>query len=300
MYLKRFVDPDTPAGQEPFLWVFDMSNKEWKKRSPANVAAKIDFYIFENDEEIGNVVEYFLSIIESHAKQILDKIDTHKPISAEERGDLSYFIASLIIRTPFMRERLKVYMELDAIKQLSEFYKNSDLFEKRKEEMEAETGIKFAEDFTHDKLDPDKYNIRANPTFVKNLSLFFVINNSEEIARVIYNMTWTIILSESNYFITSDFPVNYYMNRAIIQTNTDLLSRFRQQDTQITLPISKSNCFVATWDEGMPLFIIAKDDKIRCKYSVNPVPSLLRQQWEGEPRRRDPRRWRPRGGTASG
>jgi len=39
---------------------------------------------------------------------------------------------------------------------------------------------------------------------------------------------------------------------------------------------------------------------IEGKYSVNPVPSRLRQQWEGEPRRRDPRRWRPRGGTASG
>ena len=36
-YLKQFVDPKTPPGQEPYVWIFDRESKRGKKRAPQNI-----------------------------------------------------------------------------------------------------------------------------------------------------------------------------------------------------------------------------------------------------------------------
>ena len=45
-YLREFTDPETPNGYEPYVWVYEHESKRWKKKSPKNIASKLDFYSF--------------------------------------------------------------------------------------------------------------------------------------------------------------------------------------------------------------------------------------------------------------
>lgn len=263
MYLKRFVDPDTPAGQEPFLWVFDMAKKEWKKRAPVNVASKTNFYIIEGEIDNVEAVEHFLSMIENKTKLILDKMDKNSIMSIEDRWLFSFFIASLILRTPFMRDRYRFHIEKSAFEIFDKLSKDKELFEARKKEYELKAGIILPESFSHEKLDPREHKISANPLFVKNLSIYLLIKYMEELANLIYSMVWTIVFSTDGLFITSDFPVQYCVNIKNMEDDAEIVIRMRNSDTQVTLPISKSNCFVATWDRKMPKYIITHIKRVR-------------------------------------
>jgi len=48
-YLKQFVDPNTPPGHEPYVWIFEREAKRGKKRAPKNILAETDFYTLKGD-----------------------------------------------------------------------------------------------------------------------------------------------------------------------------------------------------------------------------------------------------------
>jgi hypothetical protein len=45
-YLKQFVDPNTPADQVPYVWIFERHSKKGKKRAPKNILTETDIYTF--------------------------------------------------------------------------------------------------------------------------------------------------------------------------------------------------------------------------------------------------------------
>ena len=54
-YLREFLDPNTPPGQEPYVWVFSKDGKKKQRRAPKNIlwsAALLFFAILRKNPNI--------------------------------------------------------------------------------------------------------------------------------------------------------------------------------------------------------------------------------------------------------
>jgi len=100
-YLKQFVDPHTPPGQEPYVWIFDRGSKKEKNRAPRNILTETDLYTFRAKGGTRNYsLEKSLAQIESEYASVFEqKIGQHLPLDAREHLVLCAFVAGMLQRT---------------------------------------------------------------------------------------------------------------------------------------------------------------------------------------------------------
>jgi hypothetical protein len=94
MYLKHFVDPNTPPGMEPYVWRYDLAEHRWQRRAPKKVARKRHYYAR---------FEPLLAEIESYGAIVIRKLASRTPLTVREAQNFSLFIAQLMFRTPQRR-----------------------------------------------------------------------------------------------------------------------------------------------------------------------------------------------------
>lgn len=109
VYLRRFTDPSTPPGQEPYLWVYDSQTKESVRRAPRNVAGRTNYY--ECSSGPGIDIEARFSEIESRVKAELDRIHREGRDNKIFDDRLMWFLALLSVRTPWGRRTTEEHME---------------------------------------------------------------------------------------------------------------------------------------------------------------------------------------------
>jgi hypothetical protein len=103
-YLKHFLEPETPAGQEPALWQYDLLKKKAKRRSPRNMATVPDFYGARGGLPPGEkTIEQLLGEVESKAASVL-RVWLAKPIGQRRvvPPEVGRFIGWLAARTESM------------------------------------------------------------------------------------------------------------------------------------------------------------------------------------------------------
>jgi len=84
-YTRAFVDPQTPAGHEPYVWVFSKDGKTKQKRAPKNILWETDLYTYEQGGSKNYQLEQSLSKIESDfAEVVRRKINKRLPLTDEE------------------------------------------------------------------------------------------------------------------------------------------------------------------------------------------------------------------------
>lgn len=73
-YLREWVDPQTPAKQEPYLWIFNRGEKTGKKKAPSNIFTETDLYTIKLASGQKNyIIEETFSNIESQYAVIFRK-----------------------------------------------------------------------------------------------------------------------------------------------------------------------------------------------------------------------------------
>ncbi len=110
MYLRNFVDPETPANYEPYLGVYSLDRRHWKKKAPKNVATGQDFYAFVDED--GRIRQDFerqaLSLVEGLTASIIDKtIFNLQFLEETDRCILAEFISLMMCRVPIFRDRME-------------------------------------------------------------------------------------------------------------------------------------------------------------------------------------------------
>ena len=87
-YLRQFVDPNTPAGQEPYVWILSKNGKTKSRRAPKNILWETDLYtFFDTTGTKHQELERTLSQIESDfAGTVQRKIKSHLPLSDQEHA----------------------------------------------------------------------------------------------------------------------------------------------------------------------------------------------------------------------
>lgn len=110
-YLREWVDPNTPAGQEPYLWIFSRGDKKGRKRAPANIFTETDLYTLKIKGQKNYAIEDTLSNLEGkYAVVFREKINKHLPLTEEERIILCAFVSVMLQRTLRHKDNLERFL----------------------------------------------------------------------------------------------------------------------------------------------------------------------------------------------
>jgi hypothetical protein len=225
-YLRQFVDPLTPEGQEPYVWMFDKKNKKGKKRAPKNILTSNNLYTINiSGDKKDYTIEKTLSRIEGEYIGILNnKIKKHLPLTDEEHIAFCIFVVTMLQRTLRQKENIERFM---------------DEVIGRGEEMAQANNARFdqADEWRRYKVDMHKKG---------------VLEMVPKITDIIYRMGLAFMYPANDklVFITSDDPCGMF--------NPDLQwQRFygpglMQNNIQLTLPLTPkvSACFSWTNFKG--------------------------------------------------
>ena len=245
-YLREFTDPETPNGHEPYVWVYEHESKKWKKKSPKNIASKPDFYSFvDQEDKRRNEIEKGLSTIEGKTASIYrNKICTRQQLTIQEKATIAEFIVLMVTRVPSFHNIIDSSV-CELTKILLEMYNaRPEAAKKLKEEYERDIGKKLPDDFDESWFDHSRYKINASKSFILKMMVSLT-----EIAKIIFNMTWTFIhTTEKAWFITSDSPFNMRNPKS----NSPWYGQgLMYQDIEVTIPLSRQICILATWKKGL-------------------------------------------------
>jgi hypothetical protein len=244
-YLKEFTDPETPEGQEPYLWIYEYEFKKWKKRAPKNVASKPDFYtLIEKGGKRRDEIEEALAIVEGKTASIYrEKIRKRGSLTEEEKGFIASFVAFMITRVPSFHKTINSWVA-DVVKTMMSMYQDRpQAFERLKKQFEKEKGEKLPADLDAKSLDPSRYKIKTS----KGLILRTMIGPLLDVSIILYNMSWTFLhTSDEAAFITSDCPFSMWNPKAQAPWFGHGLAH---KDIEVSLPFSKKICLLASWKE---------------------------------------------------
>src|SRR5213594_1572971 len=86
-YLKAWCDPDVPAGQSPFVWMFSKNGESSKSKAPKNIFSEKDLYTIHLPDGTRDLtIEHGLAGLESDFVAIRDgALARHEPL--DERSD---------------------------------------------------------------------------------------------------------------------------------------------------------------------------------------------------------------------
>jgi hypothetical protein len=219
-YTREFVDRQTPAGHEPYVWVFSRDGKTKQKRAPKNILWETDLYTFEQDSSKNYELEKWLSKTESDFAEIVRrKIKPRLPLTDEEHATLCKFAATMLQRTVRQRDNQEHFFD-DLIAQV--------------ERLE-----------THHGTEPTaSKRLRAEKKDIHKIGIVAILS---EIPEILGRMSLAFLCTDGSAarFITSDDPVTLF--------NPDLQwQRFygpglAQSGVELTMPVSPEIALCMTW-----------------------------------------------------
>ncbi|HLY61047.1 MAG TPA: DUF4238 domain-containing protein [Terriglobia bacterium] len=112
-YLKQFADPNTPAGQEPYVWIFERDSKKGKKRAPKNILTENDVYTFSvKNAGKDYVLERTLAQIESDYANVFEQTISRKvPLNQKEHAILCAFVSAMLQRTMKQKQHIEDFYD---------------------------------------------------------------------------------------------------------------------------------------------------------------------------------------------
>jgi len=231
-YLKQFVDPYTPAGHEPYVWIFKRNNKVGKKKAPKNILAETDFYTLEGGDYS---IEKSLSQIESEYSIIFEKkIKNKLPLTPYEHAVFCAFVAAMLQRTMKQKEHVDNFMD-----QMIGWAK----------QMEAVHGA-------------EPKSSKAWEDAKKDAHKMSVVEMVPEIARILTEMNVAFLCAKNKRvsYITSDSPAYLFNSR--LQFQRFLPPAFGQKHAEVRMPLSPEISVCFSWAYNLRGYLVATEDMV--------------------------------------
>jgi hypothetical protein len=209
-HLKFFESSE----KKDFVWMYQR-DKEPILISTHNVAKERHLYSFKNNEgQYDTQLESAFAEMEGVVSKILEKLnDTNGPIiiSAQDKSELSYFLAMQVTRTPAFRDSLKKQAAELVKLNMQTLASNKDAFlhtlKKVKEEKPDMPDVSFEE--IQKFIFGEGYRIEMGN---ENYFLKQAVKLGDHIYPSIMMKNMFILKSKSVEFITSDYPVNLILH----------------------------------------------------------------------------------------
>lgn len=205
-YFKRFAVDD-------FLQTLDIQRGKLIRAQPYSGVCYADFfYAVETgkEDEISQMFEQFFGEIEDKfAKEydnIIEAIWNYRPLTEKQLDILAWFMSSLWIRSPHMRNQVNKTMA-DGMKRLTTLMASHPNFADGAKQALEEEGHKVTDEQIEDArktLESGEYEL----TFDNNVNHLQLIANCEEFHRWFVIKKWRFYLAKgSKKFVTTDTPV---------------------------------------------------------------------------------------------
>ena len=221
-YLSEFTDPNTPAGHEPYVWVFDKDGKNVRNRAPKNIFTENNLYTFEFNGEKDFTIEKSLSAIETKYAYIFrNKIKQKKPLSESEHAYLCAFVAAQLQRTLSFKRNQENFMQ-----------------------QIIDHGTQMA--LAHGVADSPQ--VRQWREYKKDIHKLQLMEGIPFLANILSQMSLAFLCSKNpakHWFITSDDPCVLF--NPDLQWQRFYGPGFGQQNVQLTLTLSPEITVMFTW-----------------------------------------------------
>ena len=234
-YLKQFVDPKTPAGQEPYAWVFERDSKKGKKRAPKNISTETDIYTFKwKDGGKDYVLERTFAQIESDYARVYERSISRKiPLDQKEHAILCGFVAAMLQRTMKQKEHIEGFYD-----QLKTIVENQ----------EKAHGIpaRLSQQLAREK---------------ENVHKMTIIYSLPFIASTLGKMNLAFLCADRrSSFITSDAPCSLFNPE--LQWQRFYGPGLGQRHVEVTMPLSPEIAVVFSWVNNMRGYLGVDQDTV--------------------------------------
>ncbi|MBU6427216.1 DUF4238 domain-containing protein [Patescibacteria group bacterium] len=250
-YLENFADKDG------FVWVLDTKDNIFKIR-PENILVENNFYTVKlKNGDKSLIVEDTLSNIEAaYASIFRDKISQDKSLTDEERAKVAVFFAALMLRTrPYRENMRRAFTTLKV--SMQEWKKQFETIpkEKRRASVMSSDG----ESITMDEVDAYLGNFDEEHSVN-------VLTNLPEIAQIIFNMKWAVLVSSGDKYVTSDDPLVLLRPEALNKYGPKVIGSqpgLMYKDVELTLALSKDRLLLAGWILEQDSYLPVDNDMVR-------------------------------------
>ena len=206
-YLRFFESPE----KKGFVWMYERGRKPILVNIK-NAAKERHLYSFlEEDGKYNTELESAFAEMEQIAIPVIKKLNNANRamfLTTQEKSDLSWFLAMQFVRTPAFRNELKkIRIEFTKIYMRS-LASNKKAFAQKLEaarKWKPSTPKVSVEDM-QEFVFSDRYDVKI--TGGNNYFLKQVVKLGDRIWAAIMMKNVFILRTTSNYFITSDYPVN--------------------------------------------------------------------------------------------
>lgn len=229
-YLKQFVDPRTPAGQEPYVWIFERDQRRGRKKAPKNILSETDFYTLKGDYTI----EKTLAQIESEYSSIFDrKIGKKKPLSPQEHVLFCAFVSAMLQRTLKQKENIEGFID-QIVEKMTQLEEAHGMSPKTSEEW------------------------KAGKEHAHKLSVLAMI---PEITKILLQMNVAFLCSDGRAsFIGSDAPAFLFNSR--LQFQRFLGPGLKQKHVEVHMPLSPTISVCFSWINNMRGYVEVGEDTV--------------------------------------
>lgn len=219
-YLAGWVDLNTPAGQEPYVWFFNRGERKGRKKAPSNLFTETNLYTLNLDSGKKNyVIEETLSNLESkYATIFQEKIRKFFPLTEEEHIFLCAFVSVMLQRTLRYRDNLERFID--------------ELIE-HTEELERAHEIPSDESERLKRFKQDGHKLGMMRTL-------------PDITQLLTKMSIAFLCAEGgSKFVTSDDPCNLF--NPDLQWQRIYGPGLAQKNVSLTLPLSPDIMLCMSW-----------------------------------------------------
>lgn len=218
-YLREFSTKETRQAKEPQVWIFSKQDSDGIERltNVRNVCAKR--YLYSPRDESGQrswEVDDKLQSVESLLSQLWPQVTSDFIDLGNEsiRKALALFVATMHVRHPDNRRKLKsihkqIVEGFDKLPKKDDGSPNIDSIIYKDEELAIDT----SDWMSYKKWSEDEHHRFFSET---------IRAESGNLAMILMNKRWSVVLSEQEHFITSDRPVGVqHKSRSVFGVSTN-------------------------------------------------------------------------------
>lgn len=219
-YLSGWVDPNTPKGQEPYVWFFKRGERKGRKRAPSNLFTETDLYTLKHQsgKKIYKIEETLSNLEGRYATIFEEKIKNHLPLNEEEHIYLCAFVAVMLQRTLRNRDNVEGFVD---------------------ELIEKTVALEQAHGIGSDESE-------RLSQFKKDVHKQSVMNSFPDITELLIKMSIAFLCAEKNTkYVTSDDPCNLF--NPDLQWQNIYGPGLAQSNISLTLPLSPEIMLCMSW-----------------------------------------------------
>jgi Protein of unknown function (DUF4238) len=236
-YLEAWCDPESPEGQEPYVWRWEKDGNARKRKAPNKIFVEKDLYTLKRPDGTRDLrLEHGLSGLESDFATVRNKLESGQPLTPLERATIIAFIAAMHARTRVLLRHFSAqFGRLLALgEQMKEAYGKATPEQRKAMQATLSTSGKGTslEEVREIVQQPQKLlheDIRTEFTIMSNMSLA------------------VLEASEGSRFITSDAPVTWIDPTAHTRPPAYQFFGLGSKTIEVTMPLSPRLLLFVSW-----------------------------------------------------